>query len=102
MNQFRYTDGDTQWIECGYEAIPPKLQRLEPLCKYLTQFPWEPAVKNCIASLLKSGWQLKELTHALLTYIVYNSLGCFTMGNGISKEIDLSDLDESQNTSFIV
>lgn len=38
--------------------------------------------------------------HALMIFVFFNSLSCFSLGNGVCKEIDLLNEDESHNTSF--
>lgn len=36
-----------------------------------------------------------------MIFVFFNCLSCFSLGNGICKEIDLLNEDESHNTSFI-
>lgn len=88
------------------EAVPKKLLALLELCKSLAFKTWDQCISVLLQELIKGNqkqedkWQKKELVLALCIFIFYNSMACFSMGNGVCNEIDLDEQTGSLQDSF--
>lgn len=43
----------------------------------------------------------KDLIHAVSIFIFYNCMACFSIGNGVCQEIDLTNNTKSHPSSFM-
>ncbi|CAD8064186.1 unnamed protein product [Paramecium sonneborni] len=101
IQHFYLNEGEKNWIDLGYESIDEKIKQLDTICKILVQKPWEQSLKNTLQQILKNNkWNKRELIQALMIFIFYNNIGCFSQGNGILKEIDQTFNLSSGNTSI--
>ncbi|CAD8142291.1 unnamed protein product [Paramecium pentaurelia] len=101
IQHFYLNDGEKNWVELGYESIDEKIKSLDTICKILIQKPWEQSLKNTLQLIIKNNkWNKRELIQALMIFIYFNNIGCFSQGNGILKEIDYTLKLQSGNTSI--
>ncbi|CAK65715.1 unnamed protein product (macronuclear) [Paramecium tetraurelia] len=101
IQHFYLNEGEKNWVELGYESIDEKIKSVDTICKILVQKPWEQSLKNTLQQIIKNNkWNKRELIQALMIFIFYNNIGCFSQGNGILKEIDYTLKLQSGNTSI--
>ncbi|CAD8150652.1 unnamed protein product [Paramecium octaurelia] len=101
VQQFYLNEGDKNWVDMGYESVDDKIKSLNTICKILVQKPWEQSLKNTLQQIMKNNkWNKRELIQAIMIFIFYNNIGCFSQGNGILKEIDYTLNLQSGNTSI--
>ncbi|KAL7638886.1 UNVERIFIED_CONTAM: hypothetical protein RMT77_010420 [Armadillidium vulgare] len=73
--------GEQVWLE-GLHFAPKRIQALHTTNKYLAHRPWLYD-KSHVEYLLKSGWSLSELTHAICIMVHFHALCSLVHGTGM-------------------
>ncbi|KAM3137654.1 hypothetical protein pb186bvf_010268 [Paramecium bursaria] len=96
---FIQVSDNEEWIKVGYKALPQKLKLFINTCKILSYCPHSNLLQDSLQHLFEF-WTKQELVHGFLIFSFYNGLGCYSLGNGITKEYEINSRDGSLNTSM--
>mmetsp|Transcript_30714 Transcript_30714/g.70804 ORF Transcript_30714/g.70804 Transcript_30714/m.70804 type:complete len:547 (+) Transcript_30714:44-1684(+) len=85
--EFLMSGGDPTWLQ-GLEHVPEKLAKLAELNAILAHQPWRCSRQH-IEDLANEAWSVGELVHAICILCTYHALVGFTMGCGVTPEVDM-------------